>query len=80
MRKRSLTIAGHRTSIALEPEFWEALEEIAATRHVSLPALISEIDETRETLNLSSALRIQALYYYRSERIEFERTRRKSED
>lgn len=67
MRKRSLTIAGHRTSIALEAEFWEALEEIAGLSDISLPQLIAEIDETRETTNLSSALRLAALSHYRKE-------------
>ena len=40
MEKRSLSIAGHRTSIALEPEFWAALEERAAARHIALAALL----------------------------------------
>ncbi len=67
MRKRSLSIAGHRTSIALEPEFWEALEAIAATRGLSPATLIAEIDETRATPNLSSAIRIHVLAWYRGE-------------
>tara|TARA_R100000365_G_scaffold1672_1_gene5654 strand:+ start:893 stop:1105 length:213 start_codon:yes stop_codon:yes gene_type:complete len=66
VRKRSLTIAGHRTSIALEPQFWDALESIAQTRDVSLPHLIAEIDETREDPNLSSAIRVFVLAWYRS--------------
>lgn len=61
MRKRSLTIAGHRTSLALEPEFWDALDAIARTRDISLARLITEIDEAREGANLSSALRVYAL-------------------
>ena len=61
MLKRSLTIAGHRTSIALEPEFWEGLEALASRRGVRLTALIEEIDATRETPNLSSALRVAVL-------------------
>lgn len=61
MLKRSLTIAGHRTSIALEPEFWEGLEALAARRRVRLTALIEEIDAARQTPNLSSALRIAVL-------------------
>lgn len=65
MHKRSLTIAGHRTSIALEPEFWDALEAIARERSLSLPALIAEIDETREKANLSSAIRLAVLAWYR---------------
>jgi predicted DNA-binding ribbon-helix-helix protein len=61
MLKRSLTIAGHRTSIALEPEFWEGLEGLAARRSVRLTALIEEIDAARQTPNLSSALRVAVL-------------------
>jgi predicted DNA-binding ribbon-helix-helix protein len=61
MLKRSLTIAGHRTSIALEPEFWAALEELAGKRGLRLTALIEEIDRSREGPNLSSALRVAVL-------------------
>ena len=65
MQKRSLTIAGHRTSLALEPEFWEALETMAAADGVPLTILIRDIDQTRETPNLSSALRVAALTWFR---------------
>jgi len=61
MLKRSLTIAGHRTSIALEPEFWAALEALAAKRGLRLAALIEDIDRSREGPNLSSALRVAVL-------------------
>ena len=61
MLKRSLTIAGHRTSIALEPEFWDGLEALAARRGVRLTALIEEIDASRQTPHLSSALRVAVL-------------------
>ena len=61
MHKRSLTIAGHRTSIALEPEFWAALEALAHKRELRLTVLIEEIDGRRTTPNLSSALRIAVL-------------------
>ena len=61
MLKRSLTIAGHRTSIALEPEFWAALEKLADKRGLRLTALIEDIDRSRESPNLSSALRVTAL-------------------
>lgn len=61
MEKRSLKIAGHATSISLEPEFWAALEEIAKRKAVSIPALIAEIDETRAGKNLSSAIRVYIL-------------------
>lgn len=55
--KRSLTIAGHRTSISLEPIFWQALQEAAEEHDMSLAALVAEIDEARTT-NLSSAIRV----------------------
>jgi predicted DNA-binding ribbon-helix-helix protein len=61
LRKRSLTIAGHRTSIALEIEFWDALEALASSRGLRLTELIEQIDRTRESTNLSSALRVAAL-------------------
>jgi predicted DNA-binding ribbon-helix-helix protein len=61
MHKRSLTIAGHRTSIALEPEFWAGLEALAAKRGLRLTALIEAIDRERQAPNLSSALRVAVL-------------------
>ena len=61
MLKRSLTIAGHRTSIALEPEFWDALETLAHHRGLRLTVLIEEIDRDRTSPNLSSALRVAVL-------------------
>lgn len=64
MQKRSLSIAGHRTSIALEPEFWSGLEALAESRNLPLTALIREIDETRDGPNLSSSLRIAVLRFY----------------
>jgi predicted DNA-binding ribbon-helix-helix protein len=63
VRKRSLTIAGHRTSVALEPEFWVKLDDMAAERGVTTAALIAEIDEGREGPNLSSALRVAVLQW-----------------
>lgn len=64
-RKRSLSIAGHRTSISLEDEFWEALKEIAATEGRPISALVVEVDSRRGETNLSSALRLHAFSYYR---------------
>ena len=55
--KYSVAIDGHRTSVSLEPEFWQALKNIAAARRESLSALVSEVDRTRQG-NLSSALRL----------------------
>lgn len=64
-RKRSLTIAGHRTSVSLEEPFWDALKEIAATEGLTVAALIATIDTGREAVNLSSALRLHVLAHYR---------------
>lgn len=61
LAKRSLTIDGHRTSLALEPEFWTALDALAKARGVSLPRLVSEIDKSRRGKSLASALRVAAL-------------------
>ena len=59
--KRSLTIAGHRTSLSLEPEFWDALKQAASHDKKSLAALVAEIDVGREHRNLSSAIRVWVL-------------------
>lgn len=64
--KRSIAIAGHRTSVSLEDPFWEALAGIAAGRGVSVAALIAEIDRSRtRDENLSSAIRVAVLAHYR---------------
>ena len=65
MIKRSVTIAGHRTSISLEEPFWDALRELAKKRGLALAGLISEIDKTRKDYNLSSAIRVYILEYCR---------------
>ena len=60
--KRSFSLAGHRTSVALEPEFWAVLSEAAAARGVTLSRLVADIDQDRGTERpLASALRIFAL-------------------
>ncbi len=63
LRKRSFRLAGHRTSVALEPDFWGALEAIAAREGTSLAALVARVDAGRAdpTLPLASALRVLAL-------------------
>ena len=63
MRKRSVTIDGHRTSISLEDAFWSELSALSEARGVSLNALVAEIDRDRaqEQTNLSSALRLHVL-------------------
>ena len=63
--KRSVRIAGHPTSVSLEPEFWDALKSIALARSISINQLITEIDAARRT-NLSSALRVYVLNAVRS--------------
>lgn len=59
--KRSLMIAGHRTSISLEDAFWNLLKTAAANRNQSLASLVAEIDSARAHANLSSAIRIFVL-------------------
>nr|WP_294513861.1 ribbon-helix-helix domain-containing protein [uncultured Rhodopila sp.] len=60
--KRSFTLAGHRTSIALEPEFWDALLRIAQRRGLNLSALIAEADAARgPDSQLASVLRVMSL-------------------
>ena len=59
--KRSLTIAGHRTSLSLETEFWDALNAAAKSDNKSLATLVGEIDGTRGQRNLSSAVRVWLL-------------------
>jgi predicted DNA-binding ribbon-helix-helix protein len=61
LKKRSFTIARHRTSVALEPAFWAVLESVAAERGMSLTALVAEIDAAEKPGGLASALRLRAL-------------------
>ena len=61
LAKRSVTIAGHRTSVSLEAAFWEALGRVAEARGVSVQALVAEIDGARGQSNLSSAIRVFVL-------------------
>ena len=65
IRKRSVTIAGHKTSLSLEEAFWRALKEIASADGISLNALIEKIDRGRSG-NLSSAVRVFVLERLRS--------------
>ena len=65
--KHSLTLRGHRTSVSLEAEFWQAFRDIAAERGQPLNALAAEIDETRDLdTGLASAIRVFVLNRYRS--------------
>jgi predicted DNA-binding ribbon-helix-helix protein len=63
--KRSVLIAGHRTSVSIEEPFWSGLREIARRRGLSLNALVAAIDAERRGQNLSSAIRVAVLAHYR---------------
>lgn len=65
LKKRSMTLAGHSTSLALEPEFWAVLDEMAAARGVTSTALIAEFDLNRGDRSLASACRLAALAFAR---------------
>ena len=65
--KRSIMVAGHKTSVSLEDAFWNALKEIVRERHMTLSELVAEIDAQRELGNLSSALRLFVLDFYRAQ-------------
>jgi predicted DNA-binding ribbon-helix-helix protein len=64
--KRSVVIAGHKTSVSLEDAFWTALKEIAAFRNMPLSDLIASVDREREHANLSSAIRLFILEFCRA--------------
>ena len=66
--KRSIVIAGHKTSVSLEDEFWNSLKEIAHERNVTLAELVAMIDGNRNHANLSSAIRLFVLGVYRDQR------------
>ena len=61
VNKRSIVIGGHKTSVSLEPEFWAAVQDLAARHNLTLSALVKKIDDDRETHNLSSAIRVTVL-------------------
>jgi predicted DNA-binding ribbon-helix-helix protein len=65
--KRSIVIAGHKTSVSLEDAFWKGLKEIAGTRDMTLSDLVSAIDSDRRHGNLSSAIRLFVLNHYRTQ-------------
>jgi predicted DNA-binding ribbon-helix-helix protein len=64
--KRSIVIAGHKTSVSLEDAFWRALKEIAVSRRMTLSDLVGAIDAERQHGNLSSAVRLFVLDYYQA--------------
>ena len=64
--KRSIVIAGHKTSVSLEDAFWTGLKEIATRRDMTLSDLVASIDTDRRQGNLSSAIRLFVLDYFRN--------------
>ena len=65
--KRSIVVAGHKTSVSLEDAFWNGLKEIVRERHMTLSELVAEINAQRQLGNLSSALRLFVLEFYRTQ-------------
>jgi predicted DNA-binding ribbon-helix-helix protein len=65
--KRSIVIAGHKTSVSLEDAFWKGLKEIAAGRNMTLSDMVASIDGGRRQGNLSSAIRLFVLDHYRAQ-------------
>lgn len=65
LRKRSILLSGHATSLALEPEFWVVLDELARADDLSLAGLVARIDEGRGERPLASACRVAALTHAR---------------
>ena len=65
VRKRSIVITGHKTSISLEDTFWACLKDIANTRSMNLSEVIGFLDAERKMGNLSSAVRVFVLNHYR---------------
>jgi predicted DNA-binding ribbon-helix-helix protein len=63
LKKRSVNLAGHATSVAIEPEFWAVLESMAKERKISLAGLIAELDKARGESLLASFCRLSALAY-----------------
>ena len=65
--KRSVVVAGHKTSVSLEDEFWKGLREIADGRDTTLSDMVATIDAGRQHSNLSSAIRLFVLGFYRDQ-------------
>jgi predicted DNA-binding ribbon-helix-helix protein len=65
--KRSIVIAGHKTSISLEDAFWRALKDIAWSQRLAVNNLVSRINSERKNGNLSSAIRLFALDHYQND-------------
>lgn len=65
VKKRSLTISGHRTSISLENAYWQALTDLAHAQGKTISTVVTEIDQARGEGGLSSAIRVHLLEYFR---------------
>jgi predicted DNA-binding ribbon-helix-helix protein len=64
--KRSIVVGGHKTSVSLEEAFWNGMKEISGQRSMTLSVLVGEIDSNRQQGNLSSAIRLFVLDYFKS--------------
>ena len=78
--KRSIVIAGHKTSVSLEQAFWNGLKDVAAERRSTLSDLVGAVDAGRTHGNLSSALRLFVLEHYQTRRASEDRPERKPRD
>ena len=67
--KRSIVIAGHKTSVSLEDEFWNGLKEISRDQSMTLSAIVAGLDSHRRSGNLSSAIRLYVLDHYRAQMV-----------
>jgi predicted DNA-binding ribbon-helix-helix protein len=64
--KRSVVVAGHKTSVSLEEAFWNGMKEISVERNMTLSELVGEIDSKRQQGNLSSAIRLFVLDHFKT--------------
>ena len=71
--KRSVVINGRKTSVSLENEFWDALRQVAKQSNVTVARLLVEIERSRTTINLSSAIRIFLLNHFRTQNSDLSR-------
>ena len=78
--KRSVVVAGHKTSVSLEDAFWNGLKEIASGRNITLSALVTAVDSKRPQSNLSSAIRLFVLDFYRNQLADVRDGRHDAED
>jgi predicted DNA-binding ribbon-helix-helix protein len=69
LKKRSVSLSGHATSVALEPEFWAVLDRVAAERNLSQAGFLAWVDQTRGRRPLASACRVLALEFAASGRV-----------